>query len=246
MSPGAGASRSLQIDRTRLRAQSLITPEEGRTAIAESFRRIKRQILANLANPKPGAPPQNLVMVTSTFPGEGKTFCSVNLAISMALEVDRHVVLVDADATKGNIPSMLGFDADRGLMEMLVERRLDLSRVLWKTDIGRLTILPAGAAHRHSTELLASDAMRRLLHDMAERYRDRIIVFDAPPLLGASEAGAVASLMGQIVVVVEAGKTPETALKAALGRIEVGRITGLLLNKTQGPSLEYGYGAYYG
>ena len=244
--PAAGTTRSLRIDRNRLRAQSMIIPEEGRTAIAESFRRVKRQILTNLANPKPGAPPQNLVMVTSTFPGEGKTFCSINLAISMALEVDRTVLLVDADATKGNVPEMLGFDADRGLMELLLERQLDLPDVLWKTDIGKLTILPSGAAHRQSTELLGSEAMRQLLHDMAERYRDRIIVFDAPPLLAASEASAVASLMGQIVVVVEAGKTPETALKVALGRIDVSRVTGLLLNKTQGPSLEYGYGAYYG
>jgi len=244
--PVAGTARLVEIDRARLRAQSIIIPEEGRTAIAESFRRIKRQLLANLANPKPGAPPANLVMVTSALPGEGKTFCSINLAISMALEVDRTVLLVDADTTKGNVSSMLGVKADRGLMELLLERRVDLSHVLWKTDIGSLTLLPAGAGHQHATELLASDAMRRLLHDMAERDRNRIIVFDAPPLLAASEAGAVASLMGQIVVVVEAGKTSETALKEAIGRIEAGRVTGLLLNKIQGPSLEYGYGAYYG
>lgn len=242
--PVVGAPRFLQVDRSRLRTQSMIVPEEGRTAIAESFRRIKRQILANLANPKPGAPPANLVMVTSAFPGEGKTFCSINLAISMALEVDRTVLLVDADVAKGNVPTMLGFKPDRGLMEVLLERRLDLSHVLWKTDIGSLTLLPAGAGHKHATELLASEAMRRLLHDMAERDRDRVIIFDAPPLLAASEASSVANLMGQIVVVVEAGKTSETALKEALGRIEAGRVTGLLLNKTQGPSLEYGYPSY--
>jgi protein-tyrosine kinase len=244
--PVAGTTRFLQIDRNRLRAQSLIVPEEGRTPIAESFRRIKRQVVANLANPKPGAPPPNLVMVTSCFPGEGKTFCSINLAISMAVEVDRTVLLVDADAAQGNIPSMLGFKPEHGLMEVLLGHGLDLSHALWKTDIGKLSLLPAGAMQKHSTELLASDSMRRLLHEMAERYRDRLIIFDAPPLLAASEASAVASLMGQVVVVVEAGKTSEPVLKDALARIEPGRVTGLLLNKAQGPSLEYGYPGYYG
>jgi protein-tyrosine kinase len=242
--PVAGTPRFLKIDRSRLRAQSIIVPEEGRTAIAESFRRIKRHIVAKLRNPKPGEPPANLVMVTSAFPGEGKTFCSINLAISMALEVDRTVLLVDADAAQGNVPSILGFKPDRGLMEVLLDRRLDLSQVLWKTDIGKLSLLPAGAMHTHGTELITSDTMRRLLHDMAERYRDRVIIFDAPPLLAASEASAVASLVGQIVVVIEAGKTSEAALKEALGRIEASRVTGLLLNKTQGPSLEYGYPPY--
>jgi len=244
--PVPGTARFLQVDRSRLRAQSMIVPEEGRTPIAESFRRVKRQIVAKLADPRPDAPPANLVMVTSAFPGEGKTFCSINLAISMALEVDRTVLLVDGDVARGNVPSMLGFKPDKGLMEVLLERRLDLSHVLWKTDIGSLSLLPAGAMHKHATELLASDAMRRLLHDMAGRYSDRVIIFDAPPLLAASEASAMASFMGQIVVVVEAGKTSEAALKEALGRIEAGRVTGLLLNKTLGPSLEYGYPAYYG
>jgi protein-tyrosine kinase len=237
----AGTARFFQVDRSRLRAHSMIVPEEGRTAIAESFRRIKRQIVANLANPKPGAPPANLVMVTSAFPGEGKTFCAINLSISMALEVDRTVLLVDADAARGNVPAILGCKPDRGLMDILLDPRLDLSHVLWKTDIGRLSLLPGGAMQKQSTELLTSDAMRRLLHELAERYRDRVVIFDAPPLLAASEAGAVASLMGQIVVVVEAGKTSETALKEALGRVEAGRVTGLLLNKTQSSSLEYSY-----
>jgi receptor protein-tyrosine kinase len=244
--PVAGTSRVLQIDRKRLRAQSIIVPEDKRTAIAESFRRIKRQIVARLANPKPGAPPANLVMVTSSFPGEGKTFCAINLAISMALEVDRTALLVDTDAAQGNVSSMLGFKADKGLMDVLLDRRLELSDVLWKTDIGNLSLMPAGAMHKHATELLASDAMRRLLHEMAERYRDRVIIFDAPPLLAASEASAVASLMGQIVVVVEAGRTSETALQDALSRVEASQVTGLLLNKILGPKLEYAYPAYYG
>ena len=143
-----------------------------------------------------------------------------------------------------SIPRVLGVETGKGLIDVLVDPRIGLGDVLWKTDIGKLTFLPAGTAHQHATELLASDAMRLLLREMAERYHDRIIIFDSPPLLVASEAGALASHTGQMIVVVEAGKTPEGALKAALNRIEPSRITGLLLNKGQASGQGYGYGGY--
>jgi receptor protein-tyrosine kinase len=237
-------TRTFKVDRNLLRARSIITPDGERTAVAESFRRVKRQILAGLAGGQTGAPPPNLVLVTSARAGEGKTFCAINLAISIALEMDRSVLLVDADVAKARAPSALGLKAEKGLMEVLLDRRVDLADVLWKTDIGRLTLLPAGTPHKHATELLASEAMRVLLRDMAQRYHDRIIIFDAPPLLAASEAGALASQMGQIIVVVEAGKTSEAALKDALGRIDASRVAGLVLNKAENPSLEYRYGSY--
>jgi protein-tyrosine kinase len=149
---------------------------------------------------------------------------------------------VDADVAKPSIPMALGLNAEKGLLDVLLDRRMNLGDVLWNTDIGKLTFLPAGSAHQHATELLASDAMRVLLQEMAERYPDRIIIFDSPPLLAASEAGVLASRMGQIVMVVEAGKTSEAELKSALGRIESNNITGLLLNKGEG----FGRGSYYG
>jgi exopolysaccharide/PEP-CTERM locus tyrosine autokinase len=241
--PSSGPTRTLKVDRDHLRRQSMITPDGERSLIAESFRRIKRQILENVANSKPGAP-ANLVMVTSAMAGEGKTFCAINLAISIALEMDHTVLLVDADVAKPSIPQVLGVEAEKGLMDVLLDRRIDLAEVLCKTDIDKLTILPAGTAHQHATELLASDAMRVLLQEMAERHRDRIVIFDSPPLLAASEASVLASRMGQIVVVVEAGKTSEEALKNALNRIESNKIAGLVLNKGEGPGLEYGYGGY--
>jgi exopolysaccharide/PEP-CTERM locus tyrosine autokinase len=236
-------TRTLNVDLERLRKQSIITPDGERTPIAESFRRIKRKILANVANPKAGAP-ANLVLVTSALAGEGKTFCAINLAISIALEMDRTVLLVDTDVAKPSVPQALGLEAEKGLMDVLLDRRIDLAEVLCKTDIVKLTLLPAGSAHQHATELLASDAMRALLQEMAARYHDRIIIFDSPPLLAASEAGVLASQMGQIVMVVEAGKTSEAALKDALGRIESSNVAGLLLNKGEGPGLGYYYGGY--
>jgi len=237
-------SRRFAVDRSRLRALSMITPDGERTPLAETFRRIKRQILANVAKPKPGAPPANLVMVTSSLAKEGKTFCTINLAISMALERNRTVLLVDADVARPSVSRALGLHAEGGLMEILLDRHADFANLLWKTDIGGLTVLPAGTAHQHATELLTSDAMRGLLRELAERYHDRIVVFDSPPLLAASEAAALASQVGQIVMVVEAGKTSEATLKHALGRIDTSRVTGLILNKVEATPLEYSYDTY--
>src|SRR5687768_17419828 len=118
-------TRHFVVDRNRLRGLSIITPDGERSPLAESFRRIKRQILANIAKPNPGAPPANLVLVTSALAGEGKTFCAINLAISMALERDRTVLLVDADVAKPSVPRALGLNAESGLMEVLLDPHVD-------------------------------------------------------------------------------------------------------------------------
>jgi exopolysaccharide/PEP-CTERM locus tyrosine autokinase len=236
-------SRSVEVDVGSLRQKGIVRPGGERTGAAESFRRIKRRVLTNAVNPNANAP-ANLVLVTSALPGEGKTFCAINLAISIALEVDHSVLLVDADVRKPSILEVLGLTAEKGLMDLLVDRRIDMAEVLYRTDISKLTLLPAGTAQERATELLASSATSELLREMARRYRDRIIIFDSPPLLAASEAGVLASQMGQVIVVVESGKTTESALKEALGHIDSGRLTGLVLNKAEVPKLGYyaGYG----
>jgi protein-tyrosine kinase len=245
------ASREQQryaVDLEKLRRQRAITPDTERTPISENFRRIKRHILANVGHPSAPAG-SNLVMVTSALPGEGKTYCTVNLAMSIAMEMDRTVLLVDADVAKPSLTTWLGMKPEpkRGLMDVLLNRQVEVADVLCRTDIGKLSILPAGTQHVRATEMLASEAMRALLQEMAERYSDRVIVFDSPPLLLASEASVLAGYMGQILVVVEAGKTTETVLRDALSRIEQRNI-GVLLNKAEAPQEGYygGYGYGYG
>lgn len=242
---GDRVSRTLNIDWDKVRQQNMITLDDKRTAISENFRRIKRHILANLASPNAG-PGSNLVMITSALPGEGKTFCSINLAISIAMEMDRTVLLVDADVAKPSITSALGIkaEAEMGLMDVLSDHGIDLASVLFKTDMPSLSILPAGTRHARATEVLASERMRILLQEMAQRYSDRVIIFDSPPLLVASEASVLANRMGQILVVAEAGNTQEAALKKALGRIESRNVLGVLLNKGEAPESEYGYDGY--
>jgi len=246
--PTDSGAPAQSINRAKLKKMGLVTPDGERSQIAEEFRLIKRPLLMNAFGQ--GAAPirnGNLIMVTSSLPGEGKSFCAINLAISIAMEMDRTVLLVDADVAKPRIPHYLGLHAERGLLDVLRDEQLGLADVLIKTDIDNLTILPAGRTYRQATELLASEAMNSLIRDIQHRYPDRIVIFDSPPLLATSEAGVLAAHMGQIVMVVEAEKTPQGALKEALSQIESCEVIGMVLNKTTAlPGTNYYYGNYGG
>ena len=223
-----------------------LTPETPRAQIAQEFRVIKRPLLANV-NGKSAPPTKraNLIMITSSLPGEGKTFVSVNLAISLAMELDRTVLLVDADVSRPSVLKRLGLPPSAGLLDILTDPLIQVSDVLMRTNIDKLTILPSGKANGRATELLASDAMDRLLNELATRYSDRIVVFDAPPLLPSTEARVLAKHMGQVVVVVEADQTPQKSLNQALATIESCPVVLPLLNKISRSEVGTYYG-YYG
>ena len=233
-----GEQPRLQIDARWMRSQNFITPESGRTMIAEDFRRIKRNLLAGAAKPR--------VMVTSALPGEGKTFCAINLAISMAMELDRRVVLVDADTVRPSVLQGLGVEGGlRGLMDVLVEGGSLSDDLVRRTNIGKLSILPGGTHRANATELLASDMMRALVQDLSDRHPDRIVIFDSPPLLVASESAALAGHMSQILMVVAAKQTTEDALREALKRLDGCNCpVGLVLNKSEPSGVGYGYYGY--
>ena len=237
----------------------LLSPEGGRSRTAEEFRVIKRPLLNNVfERPLAGVKYPNLIMVTSSVQGEGKTFTSLNLAISVTMELDSTVLLVDADVAKPGLSRQLGIRDRPGLIDCLVDESMDLSEVLLTTDIPKLTILPAGTAHKRSTELLASNTMRRMLSDMASRYPDRIVLFDSPPILETTEAGVLASLMGQVVLVVEQDSTAQGIVQETLAHFESTENVYLVLNKCKGNlftgksgygygySYSYGYGYGYG
>lgn len=242
-----GNSQVQSINLARLHRMGVVAPDAEKSQIAEEFRIIKRPLIANAfgqgtARVKNG----NLIMVTSSLPGEGKSFCAINLAISMAMEMDRTVLLIDADVAKPRVPEYLGIHADKGLLDVLQDKDLKLSDVLIRTDIAKLTVLPAGRTYKRATELLASAAMTRLVEDIGNRYPDRIILFDSPPLLATSESSVLATHMGQIVMVVEAEKTSQDAVREALSHIQSCEVVGMLLNKTTPtPGADYYYG-YYG
>lgn len=237
------------LDIGHLREQGLLTPDETRTRLAEEFRVIKRPIINNAfgrqaARIKRG----NVVMVTSSLPREGKSFCTINLALSICREIGRTVLLIDADVPRPAVPSYLGLQPGPGLLDVLTDPELDLSDVMIRTDLPNFSVVPAGEAHGHATELLASAQMGALVREMAERYPDRIVLFDSPPLAATSEASVLASHMGQIVLVVEAQRTPQAVLEASLHQLESCDVVMTMLNKARSiPGVEYGgyYGGYY-
>lgn len=242
------AGKTIEIDLARLSALGFITAAGARSPVAEQFRVIKRPLIKRAFNPKGGSVnPGNLIMVTSALPGEGKTFCAINLAMSIAMEMDHTVLLVDADISRPSVLKTLGIEADSGLMDLLNEQNLNVADVLLKSNVDTLTILPSGKNNGHATELLASHAMSLLLKEIASRYSDRIVIFDSPPLLLTSSAHAVASQMGQIVVVVEAETTSQHAVHASLKQLEGCSNVNLVYNKSRVfPGQEsYGYGEYY-
>lgn len=242
-------SRTARIDLDRLDAIGMVSPEHPRKAIAEEYRVIKRPLLRNAMATGPASIEDgNLVMVTSAMPGEGKTFSAINLAVSMAMELDYTVLLVDADVSRPSVLRQLGLPQERGLMDVLAGEIDDLSEVLLRTNIEKLSILPAGMPHQRATELLASESMTRLIDQIASRYPDRVIVFDSPPLLVTTESRVLATHMGQIVLVVEAERTTRATVQQALNTIESCPVKLMLLNKTRQSrgGGYYGYGYGYG
>lgn len=251
--PGGTRSKQVELDFAALAALGLLTPGAPRSRVADQYRVIKRPLIKNAVGQ--GAATlnhANLIMVTSALAGEGKSFTSLNLAMSIAAELDHTVMLVDADVARPSLLRMLGLPPGPGLLDVL-EGQTDLSEVLLRTNIDKLTLLPSGTPQPRATELLASEAMRQLLDDMASRYPDRIILFDSPPLLLTTESRVLASQMGQVVVVVHAEHTPQAAVQQALSTIESCPLKLLLLNQARsdesgsyGYSYGYGYGYGYG
>ena len=217
-----------------MHGMGLVTAAGGRTALVEDFRIIKRPLLNRaFAARGPGDKPGNLIMITSSLPGEGKTFCSINLAMSIAMELDHTVLLIDADVARPSVLRTLGLPAHRGLMDLLLDDKLDMADVMLRTNVPTLTILPAGTSNPRATELLASQAMTNIVYEIANRYPDRIVIFDSPPLLLTTEAHVLAHHMGQIVLVVEAESTTQHAVKESLRQLEGCNNVNLIYNKTR-------------
>lgn len=240
-------AREVELDLNRMRAMGLVTAANGRTTQLEEFRIIKRPLLKRaFAERAPGDKPGNLIMITSALPGEGKTFSAINLAMSIAMELDHTVLLIDADVARPTVLPTLGLPAHPGLMDVLLDDDLDVADVMLRTNVDTLSILPAGTSHPRATELLASQAMSALVNEIANRYPDRIVIFDSPPLLLTSEAHVLASHMGQIVVVVEAEVTTQHALRRALSQLEGLDNVNLIYNKTREFPGTEGYDYNYG
>jgi protein-tyrosine kinase len=241
-------TRKVELDLNRMRDMGMVTAAGGRTTLVEDFRIIKRPLLKQAFSERAETDkPGNLIMITSSLPGEGKTYCAINLAMSIAMELDHTVLLIDADVARPSILRTLGLPAQRGLMDILLDDKLDLADVMLRTNVDTLSILPAGTSNPRATELLASQTMSTLVYEIANRYPDRIVIFDSPPLLLTSEAHVLANHMGQIVVVVESETTTQHAVKESLRQLEGCAHVNLIYNKTREfPGIEETYDYHYG
>ncbi|MEO6152282.1 MAG: P-loop NTPase [Croceibacterium sp.] len=232
------------IDRPTLRNHGLLEPDTAVTTLLEEFRLVKRQLLQGMRGAH-GAGAQR-VLVCSPLPGEGKTFCAINLALALAAERDSEVVLVDADFAKPSVPAMLGFDAGAGLMDALADTGVAVEDCVLATDVAGLYVLPAGRSTAHDGEYLASGRTREVLARLTQGAPDRIVIFDSPPALAASPASELAGHVGQALVVCRADRTGMSALEDALSLLSACPDIKLLLNAANFSPSGRRFGTYYG
>lgn len=240
------ASRRKRISPDALRQAGLLPPASEERAISHQFRSLKRPLIraafeALTDGAADGASPRS-IMVSSALPGDGKTFTSLNLALSMALERDHSVILVDGDVAKPHLSKVFHAEEEPGLLDVLEDPTRNIESVILPTDISSLCIVPVGRQSLQATELLASARMRAVIQELEALDPQGIVLVDSPPILLTSEARVLAGLFAQVVLVVRAGSTPQQAVLDAIGLIGEGPQVSLVLNQ----ALHVGGGGYYG
>lgn len=224
-----GEPTPIKLSFSELRRSRILTPDNLRSNLGFEFRSIKRKLL-NSANNE--GVRTNLVMVSSARPSEGKTFTSVNLAISLAAERDFRVLLIDADVVRPKVTTFFEPVCREGLTDLLKGECGNIANISHRcSDLPNLEVVFAGDADDHSPELLGSRRMSEICKQLSERYAGGIIVIDTPPVLASAETASLAGFMHQIIMVVASGQTTRTQLQAALEQVSVCRNISLLLNK---------------
>lgn len=239
--------RIVTLDQPALRAAGLLPQEKQRRRVTNEFRHIKRPlIMAALGKTEDALADGHLIMVSSALSGEGKTFISFNLALSIALEKDVRVLLVDADIAKPHISAALGLAKEKGLVDVLADPSLDVESLALPTDVAGLSVLPAGRGDETATELLASERMKAVMAELARNDTRRIVLFDSAPLLLTNESRALASVAGQVVLVVRANVTPRSVVNDALALLADNKAVALIFNQSAQTTMDGYYGYGYG
>lgn len=244
----ADKAPELQLDRAGLKRAGLLPAEdEAAHRLADELRRIKHPLLANITGRKGATAVANghRIMVASAVPGEGKTFTSLNLAMSLAKERDYEVLLVDADIPKCDLTRALHLEGHPGLLDVLTDEQRRPDDVIARTDVPNLMVVPVGRPSTLTAELLGSRRMEQVLQEFTGQGQRRLLIFDSSPLLATSEAQVLASRMGQIILVVAAGRTTQQAVKSAIQTLDGSKCINLILNMTRLWAGEGYYGTYY-
>ncbi len=249
--PAAASRRVVALDFAALRAEGLLPPTDQERQIARQYRRIKLPLLARAVGGEAASVANGrLILVASALPGEGKTFSTVNLALSMALERDTEVLLIDADIAKPNISQAFGLDGEPGLVDALADPDADIDALVVATSVPRLSVMPAGrVAGDTATELLGSARMKEVVARLLAAVPNRIVLFDSSPLLLTTESQVLAGVVGQVVLVVKAAVTERQAVFDAIHQLGEGKSVGVVVNQMRvaegaGYYSGEGYGSY--
>ena len=240
----AAPTRRIALDLEELRTAGYLPDPDRSLVFADQYRQNKRPLIEK-AMADPRVPQMRLLLVTSALQGDGKTFTSINLALSLARERDTSVLLIDADLRNPNTSRILGLAGEPGLLDALCDETVDVGSLILHTSVPGLDVLPAGRAADHASELLASARMTQVIAQICSNPR-YIVLFDSAPVLLSAESPALARLVGQVVLVARAGTTLRHALLDAIGQLDSGKLSGIVLNDNKADSgrYYYGYGTY--
>jgi len=223
----------------KMLSKNLVSLEDPQSYEAEQFKMLRNTILF----PVSGVAPKS-ILVTSALQDEGKSFVSANLAISIAMNVNKHVLLIDCDLRKPDLHRVFEFGDVPGLSNYLAERR-PLDSLLVKTTVEKLTLLPGGPILPNPSELASSNKMSAMLEEVKHRYQDRLIIIDSPPPGLAAETSFLARQVDGIVLVVKYGKTSKEDVQDLMDTVGSDKILGVVINYLDMPlSRRYGYGKY--
>ena len=233
------------LDFVQLRQDGRIAPEALMHQAEEEFRRIKWPLLNAIAH-REGARPaaNNMVLVTSAIPGEGKTFNALNLALSIARDRDLDVLLVDGDVAQPSLTASLGLTGRPGITNLLRDTTMVLADIVYSTNIPQLEVVPAGVRQDNAAELLAGARMQAVVDQLCARVSSGVVIVDSPPILATNEAQVITRYAGQVLMVVRADSTEQRVLTEALSLIDKSRPVSAVLNRVE-PSLVSRYYSHY-
>ena len=192
--------------------------------VAEQFRKLRTYLF------RPGLQnPPKTILVTSAFSGEGKSLIAINLAISIAVELNSHALLVDCDLRNPTLSRWFGLQKSKGLSDYLLEKG-ELADLLVKTQVDKLSLLCGGSAQDNPVELIGSKKMESLVDELKSRYQDRYIILDSSPVLATTEPNVLDKMVDGIILVVRAGETPRESVQQAIKLLKTEKIIGVVLN----------------
>ncbi|GBE40185.1 tyrosine-protein kinase YwqD [bacterium BMS3Bbin09] len=219
--------------------KNLVTITQPYSPVAEEYRKLKSMILRKTKKDF-----LNTIMITSAIEGEGKSVTSINLAVTLAQAIDHSILLIDADIRKPMIHEYLGIEYKYGLSDYLTSD-IDISEVMIKTGIGKLVLIPAGSSVDNPLELLSSEKMKALIKEVKQRYVDRYVIIDTPPILSFAESIAIGANVDGIIFVVKEGRAPKRMIEDALNLVKGLNLLGVVFNGVEKTSLDGQYSRYY-